>query len=141
MTTVDLPPRAVEQLAAERSRAETHAQSAPAETTAPAAPPTTPAVTEPPLTLEAHAETVNSIAGLLVLAGGREVPASKRDIVISLTFPAAKKYHGGEIPYFAEAMAIAGIGLLVREAYFTKDPEQPADKPTTAETAARRTAA
>lgn len=49
--------------------------------------------------------------------GGERVPAEVEAQVASLTMPASKKY-GGNLPYAAELMALAGLGLLVRYAFW-----------------------
>lgn len=122
MTFVDLDRRDVAQLAGERARAEAAAQSAAVEAP-PAVVAAEPAEPEETITPAAHAASVEMLCSLMVLAGGREVPAHKRALATQLTFQAAKKY-GGEIPYFVELCAVGGLAVIVREAFFVRDEEQ-----------------
>lgn len=134
--TIDIPAGVVDELARERASAEAAAQRATIE--APKVEPKpepkpAPAVEVlPEIDEDAHAAAVDMIAGMMVLGGGREVPAAKRALAAKLTYPAAVKYRG-EVPYFAELLAVAGLGLLVHEAFFVKDEpkdEEPKSTPT-----------
>lgn len=140
-TTVEIPAAAVEQLAQERAKAEQAAQRASVEAT-PATPtptPTKPAAPPEPLDPCAHAAGIAELASALGDVGGREVPGKKVAIVAHLTYPAANKYRD-EIPYFVEILAIAGIAILVREAFFAKDAAPAADEKTTDTKPARKAA-
>lgn len=80
------------------------------------------------LTPKAHRHTITAIVSICQVLGGQDVPGPIQEVAADLSFEAARKY-GGEIPYFVEIMAFAGIGLLVKASFFPPKPQAAAPPP------------